>query len=52
VTWLWVVAALAFGAADQYLGSFSTHPLGADVSGLVGSCAVATCAGSRRRRAS
>lgn len=28
------VLALLFGAADQYLGSLSAHPLGADVSGL------------------
>ena len=27
-------AALIFGAADQYIGSLSAHPLGADVSGL------------------
>jgi hypothetical protein len=26
--------ALAFGAADQYVGSLSAHPLGADLSGL------------------
>jgi uncharacterized membrane protein (UPF0136 family) len=26
--------ALLFGAADQYLGSLSAHPLGADISGL------------------
>ncbi|HET6815802.1 MAG TPA: DUF6518 family protein [Mycobacteriales bacterium] len=26
--------ALAFGGLDQYVGSFSAHPLGADVSGL------------------
>ena len=31
---LWAAAAFMFGAADQYLGSFSAHPLWGDVSGL------------------
>ena len=31
---LWGMAAFAFGAADQYLGSFSAHPLWGDISGL------------------
>ena len=28
------VLALLFGGADQYIGSLSAHPLGADISGL------------------
>lgn len=31
---LLLLLALAFGAADQYAGSLSAHPLGADISGL------------------
>jgi len=33
-TLLTLLLATAFGAADQYLGSLSAHPWGADVSGL------------------
>lgn len=34
VVGVWVLAAFVFGAADQYLGSFSAHPLWAEISGL------------------
>lgn len=34
VTTLWLLIAVAFGALDQYVGSFSAHPWGADISGL------------------
>ena len=31
---LWLALAFVFGAVDQYVGSLSAHPWGADVSGL------------------
>jgi uncharacterized membrane protein (UPF0136 family) len=34
VTLASLVLALVFGAVDQYIGSLSAHPIGADVSGL------------------
>jgi hypothetical protein len=34
VTAVCLALALIFGAADQYIGSLSAHPIGADVSGL------------------
>lgn len=48
--------ALAFGAVDQYVGSLSAHPLGADISGLsapwlVLPFAVGASQSSRRRAA-